>query len=149
MLLELLGNRSQYLIKERGCADSRIFWESADVYNAFDTPKDNRHAFVGADCGSRASWQALVQRKPNGTWRCLNEYPRLIVRDDIMEVNLLSLVEHIKERSGAVDTLLSRFESQHVGNSLKMSRFHVQEHGEALMSNRRRQAQKLSNRTNC
>jgi hypothetical protein len=123
MLLELLGNGSQYFIKERCCVDSRIVWEPADLSNAFDTPKDNKYAFVGADCGSRASWQLFVQQKLNGTWRCLNEYPRLIASDDVMEVNLLSLAEHIKERSGAIDTLFSRFGSQHVWTHWKCREF--------------------------
>jgi hypothetical protein len=69
------------------------------VDNAFDLAEDNEHAFVGADCGPRVNWQPFVQREPNGAWRCVNQNLRLVASDNGTEVNLLLLVQSIKELS--------------------------------------------------
>jgi hypothetical protein len=98
-------------------------------------PENKEHAFVRADCGPRAVWQFLVQR--------------FVANDDVTEVNLLLLAEHIKEPSGAIDGPLSQFSSQHVGDPSEMPTFHVHEHGGTPMTGDWREAQNLSNRTNC
>jgi hypothetical protein len=100
--LELLENKYQCLIPEVNCIDSYILWQPVYVYNTFGPPEDDQHAFVGADCAARANCQLLVQRKPNETWRYVDEYSRLIANDNIPKVSLLLLAEDIKERSGAL-----------------------------------------------
>jgi hypothetical protein len=63
------------------------------------------------------SWQLLVQQQPNGTWRCVYEYPRLIASDNIPKMSLLLLAEDIKERSGTLYPLVSQLASMYCGNA--------------------------------
>jgi hypothetical protein len=64
-------------------------------------------------------------------------------------MNLPLRMEHIKESSQAIDSLLPQLGSQQVGNPSEISGVHVWGHGEVTMNNRQREAQNLSNRTNC
>jgi hypothetical protein len=96
--------------------------------------KTTRIHFSALIRGPRASWQLLVQREPNGIWGWVNKYSGLVASENVTEVNLLLLAEHVKERSGA---------------SSEISRFHAQGYGEASIDSRRRESQNLSNRMKC
>jgi hypothetical protein len=100
--------------------------------------------FVSADCAPMASWQLTVRRQPNGTWRCVDASPRLIVSDHILKVSLLLLAEDIKKPSGILYQLIPQFADQHMGDPSKVSRLHVQGYGEVWKNCRRRRSQGLS-----
>jgi hypothetical protein len=67
------------------------------VKKTFDPPEGDQQALVGVNCVPRESWQLLVQQQANGTWRCVDEYSRLIAGDDIPKVSFLFLAQYIKE----------------------------------------------------
>jgi hypothetical protein len=115
------------------------------VFITFDPPEGDQHTFIGANCAARASWRLLVQRQPNGTWRCIDEYPQLIASDNILKVSLLLLAEDIKERSGALSPLIPEFAGQYIGDPSEVSSLHFQGYGKVSMNCRRRQVQSLSN----
>jgi hypothetical protein len=126
--------------------DSHILRQPVHVYKTFDPPEGDQYAFIGADYAVRASWQFLVQGESNGTWRYVDEYPRLIAGDNIPKVSVL-LAEDIKGRSGVLYPLISQLAGQHMEDASKVLRLHVQGYGKVSMNCRRRQGQSLSNRT--
>jgi hypothetical protein len=135
-----IRNRYQYFIPEVDCVDSHILRQPVHVYKTFDSQEGDQHTFVGANCAPRASRQLPVQRQPNGTWRCVDEYPRLIASDNIPKLSLLLLAEDIKESSGTLYPLIPQFAGQHMGEPSEVSRLHVQGYGTVSMNCRERQA---------
>jgi hypothetical protein len=117
------------------------------LYRTFDPPEGGQHAFAGANSAVRASWQLLVQQQRNGTWRCVDEHPRLIASNNIPKVSLLLLAEDIKGRSGALCPLIPQFTGQHMGNPSEVSKLHVQGYGKKSMNCRARHTQSFNNRT--
>jgi hypothetical protein len=93
------------------------------VHNACNSLEDDEDPVVGVNRGPRASWQLLVQREPNGTWRRANEYPRLVASDDVTKVNHLLLAEQIKERLGTTEALLPQFAGHDVSTYRKSRGF--------------------------
>jgi hypothetical protein len=95
------------------------------VHRTFDPLEGDQDAFAGANHATRTSWQLIVQRQPNGTARYVDEYPRLIISNNIPKVSFFLLAEDIKERSGALYPLIPQFKCQHMGDQSGVSRLHV------------------------